>query len=70
MKLRGTLIWLDYGPGSWALQTEEGTTFTLEGEVPGGASGQRVEVEGEPVDDAMGFAMSGPTLRVERVRSA
>jgi len=68
--MRGRLQWVDLGSGGWVLETEASARFALMGEIPSGLTGQRVEVRGTVLDDAMGIAMTGdPVLMVEAIRA-
>lgn len=63
----GTLRFLDIGPGTWVLDTEDGETLQLSGAVPRHLAGCAVEVEGRPVN-AFGFGMtSDRSIEVRRV---
>ena len=65
MKIRGTVEFRDVEMGVWVLAGDDGKTYQLVG---GRSSllkeGQRVEIDGEVDDGAMGTAMVGPVLRV------
>ena len=63
----GTLLFADIGPGAWVLETQQGKRLSLQGNIPAALSGQSVTVWGEP-SDVMGFAMTGPTIKVNRIR--
>lgn len=68
MTLTGKLERIDLGAGGWALMTDDGQRFVLEGDVPAGLDGASVEVEGA-VGETLGFLMTGdPTIRVTKVR--
>lgn len=65
MKIRGTVEFQDVEMGVWVLAGDDGKTY----QIVGGRSsllkeGQRVEIDGEVDDAAMGVAMVGPVLRV------
>ena len=65
MKVRGTVEFRDVEMGVWVLVGEDGRTY----QISGGRSsllkeGQRVEVDGEVDEGAMGAAMVGAILRV------
>jgi hypothetical protein len=64
-KFRGTVRRNDLEGGHWQLEADDGTTYTLEG-APGAIEqdGAKVEIEGAVDKDAMGFAMTGPILKV------
>jgi hypothetical protein len=65
-KYRGTIRRSDLEGGHWQLEADDGTTYVLEG-APAGVTqdGAKVELEGKVDADAMGFAMTGPTLKVK-----
>jgi hypothetical protein len=64
-KFRGTVRRNDLEGGHWQLEAEDGTTYVLEGATGAIASdGARVEIDGAVDKDAMGFAMTGPILKV------
>ena len=56
----------DLEGGHWQLEADDGTTYTLEG-APRAIEqdGAKVEIEGAVDDAAMGFAMTGPILKVK-----
>jgi len=69
MKVRGSVEFRDVEMGVWVLVSEDGRTY----QIAGGRSsllkeGQRVEVDGDVDDSAMGIAMVGPILRVRSYR--
>ncbi|HZJ55935.1 MAG TPA: hypothetical protein VFD38_17465 [Myxococcaceae bacterium] len=69
MKVRGTVEFRELEMGVWVLVGEDGRTY----QIAGGRSsllkeGQRVEIDGEVDEAAMGVAMVGPILRVRRYR--
>ncbi len=63
----GTIQRRDIGTGTWALVTDDGTTY----EIQRGASkallksGQKVKVQGQVREDIMTLAMIGPVLEVK-----
>ncbi len=65
-KFHGTVRRSDLEGGHWQLVAEDGTTYVLEG-APRGIEqdGAKVEIDGAVDRDAMGIAMTGPTLRVK-----
>lgn len=68
-KFRGTVRKSDLEGGHWQLQADDGTTYVLEDAPSAIASdGVKVEVDGAVDRDAMGFAMTGPILRVKSAR--
>jgi hypothetical protein len=69
MKVRGTVEFRDVEMGVWVLVGEDGRTY----QISGGRSsllkeGQRVEIDGDVDDGAMGVAMVGPILKVRSHR--
>jgi hypothetical protein len=69
MKVTGTVEFVDLEGGIWRLNGDDGKRYTLLGARADlkPAKGARVEVEGT-LDDGFGIAMSGPQLRVQRIR--
>ena len=65
-KFRGTVRRNDLEGGHWQLEADDGTTYVLEG-APGSIAqdGAKVEIDGAVDDQAMGFAMTGPILKVK-----
>jgi hypothetical protein len=65
-KFRGTVRHNDLEGGHWQLEGDDGTTYTLE-DAPSAIAqdGAKVEIEGKVDDQAMGFAMTGPILKVK-----
>ncbi|MFT7520392.1 MAG: hypothetical protein ACI9MC_002537 [Kiritimatiellia bacterium] len=69
-KWTGTLVNVDLGAGGFALQADDGKTYTLAGSVDSKLVGSRVTVKGSKVS-AMGFLMTGDgTIDVKRVKAA
>ena len=65
-KFLGTIRKSDLEGGFWQLQGDDGTSYTLEGNLKGlEIDGARVELDGAVDRKAMGFAMAGPTLKVK-----
>jgi hypothetical protein len=65
-KFRGTVRRSDLEGGHWQLEADDGTTYVLEGTTGGiEQDGAKVEIDGAVGRDAMGFATTGPTLRVK-----
>jgi hypothetical protein len=65
-KFRGTVRRSDLEGGYWQLESDDGTTYVLEGVTAGiEQDGARVEIDGAIDKGAMGFAMTGPILRVK-----
>ena len=69
MKITGTVEYVDLEGGLYRLNADDGQRYTLLGsrrELKA-ADGARVEIEGS-ADEGFGIGMSGPQLRVSRVR--
>jgi hypothetical protein len=68
-KFRGTVKRNDLEGGHWQLEGDDGTTYVLEG-APGAIEqeGAKVEIDGAVDEGAMGFAMTGPILKVKTGR--
>ena len=69
MKVIGTVEFVDLEGGLWRLTADDGTRYTLiaaKGDLKS-AKGARVEIEGS-LDEGFGIGMSGPQLRVSRMR--
>jgi hypothetical protein len=65
-KFRGKVRRNDLEGGHWQLEADDGTTYTLEGAPSAIAEdGAKVEIDGAVDKDAMGFAMTGPILKVK-----
>jgi hypothetical protein len=61
----GKVIRNDLEGGFWQLETDKGERYTLEGGGPDLLrEGVKAEVQGTVDKGAMGFAMSGPILKV------
>ena len=69
MKVTGKVEHRDLEGGLWQLVADDGKRYTLLGSAKDfkAAQGARVEVEGA-LDEGFGIGMSGPQLRVEKVR--
>jgi hypothetical protein len=68
-KFRGTIRRSDLEGGHWQLEADDGTTYVLEGAPTDVArDGAKVEVDGKVDGDAMGFAMTGLTLKVKSAK--
>ena len=65
-KYRGTIRRNELEGGHWQLEGDDGTTYVLEG-APAAVSqdGTKVEIDGAVDKAAMGFAMTGPILKVK-----
>lgn len=66
MKKKGKLVRADLGAGGWMLETDDGETYQLDGDIPASLAGKRVEVKGKK-SGGFGFVMGGPTLQVESI---
>jgi hypothetical protein len=69
MKVNGTVEFVDLEGGLYRLKGEDGKRYTLiggRGDLKA-AKGARVEVEGS-LDEGFGVGMSGPQLRVSKIR--
>lgn len=69
MKVSGTVEFVDLEGGLYRLSADDGKRYTLigaKGELKA-AKGARVEVEGS-LDEGFGVGMSGPQLRVAKIR--
>jgi hypothetical protein len=68
-KFRGTIRRSDLEGGHWQLEGDDGTTYVLEGATGTiEQEGAKVEIDGAVDRDAMGIAMTGPTLRVRTAK--
>ncbi len=66
MQITGTIDKQGFGFGTWALITEDGTTYELKDPVPElRQSGIQVKIEGKIREDIMTMAMIGPVLEIE-----
>lgn len=62
----GKVVFRDLGPGTWELVTPDGRRLQLDG--GSFRDGERVTVEGEVDEAALGIGMTGAaTLRVRKV---
>jgi hypothetical protein len=65
-KFRGTVRRNDLEGGHWQLEADDGTHYVLEGAIHAiEQDGAKVEIDGAVDKNAMGFAMTGPILRVK-----
>jgi hypothetical protein len=68
-KFRGTVRRNDLEGGHWQLEADDGTSYVLEGTTtPIEQDGAKVEIDGAVDEEAMGFAMTGPILKVKSAR--
>lgn len=69
-RFTGVVEKVDLGGGGYALVTDGGERFVLDGDVPADLVGRKVVVRGRKAA-AMGFLMTGdPTLTVKRIEPA
>lgn len=56
-----------FGPGTWALVTDQGESYELQQGTPDALlkSGLKVKVQGQVREDVMTLAMIGPVLEVK-----
>lgn len=66
IKVKGIIERKGFGPGTWALVSEDGATYELK-DAPSELkkADLKVIVQGEVRDDVMTFAMIGPVLEVK-----
>jgi hypothetical protein len=66
INVKGVIERKGFGPGTWALVTEDGQTYELK-DAPDELkkADLKVKVEGQVRDDVMTFAMIGPVLEVK-----
>jgi len=68
-KFRGKVKKSDLEGGHWQLVADDGETYVLEGATKGiEVDGVSVEIDGMVDKNVMGFAMTGPTLKVKAGR--
>ena len=68
-KYRGTIRRSDLEGGHWQLEGDDGETYVLEGAPADVAKdGTKVEIDGAVDKGAMGFAMTGPILKVKTAK--
>ena len=66
MQITGTIDKQGFGFGTWALITEDGTTYELKDPATElQQSGIQVKIEGKIREDIMTMAMIGPLLEIE-----
>lgn len=65
IQVKGVIERKGFGPGTWALVSEDGATYELK-DAPSELkkADMKVTVKGEVRDDVMTFAMIGPVLEV------
>ena len=65
-KYRGTVKRNDLEGGHWLLEADDGNTYVLVGAAASlTQDGAKVEIDGAVDEEAMGFAMTGPILKVK-----
>ena len=69
MRVTGTVEYRDLEGGTFQLAADDGKRYTLLGSKKElkSAQGQRVEIDGS-VDEGFGISMSGPQLKVDKLR--
>jgi hypothetical protein len=66
MTVIGTIEKKGFGFGTWALVTDDGTTYELKDPVSAlQKEGLKVEVKGKIREDVMTLAMIGPVLEIQ-----
>jgi hypothetical protein len=69
MRLTGKVVYRDIETGVWVLEADDGKIYQLEGgDRKIKKDGQRIEVEGDVLRDAVTIGMVGPVLRVKAYR--
>lgn len=68
-KFTGTIRFSDLEGGFFELESDDGTTYRLDGEVKAKA-GDRVRVDGTVSNGGFGLQMSGPSLTVRSIEPA
>ena len=66
-KWHGTLRRVDLGPGTWVLESQDGTQYTLHGDIPASLCDKKVQVEGTP-STGFGFGMAGEAIAVKTIK--
>lgn len=67
MKLKGTIRRNDLEGGHWTLETDEGETYQLSGDLASAKDGMTAEVEGKVDKQAFGLSMTGPQFSVTKL---
>ena len=62
----GILRYNDIGPGGWSLESSNGVTYSLIGDIASHFQNKQVSLRAKPMQ-GMGFMMSGPILQVEQI---
>jgi hypothetical protein len=69
MKLEGTIVLEDVGPGVFLFEAKDGARYTLASDDAAlKRPGISVEIDGELVRGGMGIAVEGDVLRVRKYR--
>ncbi len=68
MKLTGRLKSVFFGGPAWVLETEDGATWQIVGNVPDDLDGSLVLVEGEPGEKQFGVSMIGAIFEAESIQ--
>lgn len=63
----GTVVFSPLEGGFWQLQTEDGVTYHLVGNLKRLKNGSKVTIRGSVEKKRLSFAMTGPILRVEEI---
>ena len=62
----GILRYSDIGSGGWSLESSDGVTYTLIGDIASHFQNKQVSLKAKPMQ-GMGFMMNGPVLQVEEI---
>lgn len=68
-KISGKVCRSDLEGGMWTLETADGQSYQLTGELGGLKDGMRAELSGKVEKDQMGIGMVGPHFAVKSVRA-
>ncbi|HUJ28168.1 MAG TPA: hypothetical protein VLW85_19235 [Myxococcales bacterium] len=71
MKVTGTVRYRDLEGGLFQLEADDGKRYTLLGAKKDlkAAQGQRVEIDGSLDEGGFGIGMSGPQIRIDKLRT-
>lgn len=69
MTIRGRLKRVFFGGEAWVVETDEGVTWQLSGDVPTHLDGQSVVIEGQPGEQQFGITMSGPIFEAASIKA-
>jgi len=64
----GILRYVDIGAGGWTLESSNGETYTLFGNIPSSLTDKKVQIQAKPIQ-GMGFMMNGASLQVESIKA-